>query len=110
MKETLLVKHAVGGRAFIDSSKQDVDYRVDKVETGWMFRLNVPFDAVVEDILNWKNELNVFLFHESEGEPTKKTWFYVKDNPVHYDHESQCLTIVAEAHIEYVPERFRASL
>ncbi|MED4781505.1 hypothetical protein [Brevibacillus choshinensis] len=109
MKETLLVKHAVGGRTLIDSSKLDVVYRVEKVEAGWLFSLNVPFDAVVEDILNWKDELNVFLFHESEGEPTKKTWFYVKDNPVKYDLEKHCLTIVAEAHIEYVPERFRAT-
>lgn len=110
MKETLLVKHAVGGRTFIDSSKQDVDYRVERGEAGWLFRLNVPFDAVVEEILQWKDELNVFLFHEAEGELTKKTWFYVKDNPVQYDPENGCLTIMAEAQIEYVPERFSASL
>ncbi len=110
MKETLLVKHAVGGRTFIDSSKHDVAYLLEKAGTGWLFRIDVPFDAVVEEILQWKEELNVFLFQEAEGEPTKKIWFYVKDNPVEYDHVNHCLTITAEANIEYVPERFSASM
>jgi len=110
MKETLLVKHAVGGRTFIDTSRGNVEYRVERGETGWKFALYLPFDAAVEEVLKWKDELNVFLFHEWEGEPTKKTWFYVKDNPVEYDHASQCLTITAETCIEYVPDRFSAAL
>ncbi len=110
MKETLLVKHAVGGRTFIDTGKQFVEYHLEKVEEKWHFVIKIPFGPIVKEILTWKDELNVFLFHEFENQPTKKTWYYVKDGPVTYNEQQQELTIVAHSRIEYVPDEFGFSV
>ncbi|MBY0051008.1 hypothetical protein P4U99_26140 [Brevibacillus agri] len=109
MKETLLVKHAVGGRTFVDSSRQAVAYQVQQAGEGWKFVLSGVPVAVLEEILKWKDELNVFLFQEEAGQPVKKIWFYVKDGPVTYDAAAEQLTIAAESRIEYVPDKFGSS-
>lgn len=109
MKETLLVKHAVGGRTFIDSGKDGVSYQWDQAGEETRFVLSVPPERV-QEIMKWKDELNVFLFQEQEGQPIQKIWFYVKDGPVAYDAASGQLTIVAESKIEYIPEQFNAQL
>lgn len=110
MKETLLVKHAVGGRTFIDTSKHSVEYKLEGAGEGWRFILNTPLDSNIEEILKWKSELNVFVFHEFDDQPTKKVWYYVKDGPVAYDPQNEQLTIVAASRIEYVPDLFSASV
>ncbi|ALS22933.1 MULTISPECIES: hypothetical protein [Paenibacillus] len=110
MKETLLVKHAVGGRTFIDTGKQSVEYKLEQSGDNYKFTLSVPPDSNVEEILRWKSELNVFVFYESDDQPTKKVWFYVKDGPVAYDPQNKQLTIVAQSKIEYVPDLFHASV
>ncbi|MCL6456870.1 MAG: hypothetical protein K6T85_02575 [Gorillibacterium sp.] len=106
MIETFHVKHAVGGRSFIDTSKQSFDYTVENVADRWLFTITTPLLPNIEELLKWKDELNVFLFREEPGEPIVKLWFYVKDGPVHYDAERQKLTIISQGQIEYVPERF----
>lgn len=110
MKQTLLVKHAVGGRTFIDSGKQSVEYKLEQAGEDYRFTLTVLPDCNVEEILKWKSELNVFLFYEFEDRPTKKVWYYVKDGPVAYDPRNEQLTIVAQSRIEYVPDAFSASV
>ncbi|GED69193.1 hypothetical protein BRE01_28950 [Brevibacillus reuszeri] len=110
MNETLLVKHAVGGRAFIDSGKDDISYEWEQTGEETRFTLALPHDERVAEIMKWKDELNVFLFQEQEGQPTKKIWFYVKDGPVTYDAASRQLTIVAQSKIEYIPEQFSTKL
>ena len=110
MKETLLVKHAVGGRTFIDSEKDGVSYQWEQAGEETRFVLSVPSGVQVEEIMKWKDELNVFLFQEQEGQPIKKIWFYVKDGPVAYDAASGQLTILAQSKIEYIPDQFSAQL
>jgi len=109
MKETLLVKHAVGGRTFIDSGKDGVSYQWERAGEETRFVLSVPPERV-QEIMKWKDELNVFLFQEQEGQPIKKIWFYVKDGPVAYDAASGQLTILAQSKIEYIPDQFSAQL
>ncbi len=107
MKETLLVKHAVGGRSFIDTGKSPLDYEVEKTAAdGWVFRISTAMNPAVEQILEWKRELNVFLFQEFADQPTKKIWFYVSDGPVTYDAQAGVLTIEAKSRIEYVPDEY----
>ncbi|MGG1663776.1 hypothetical protein [Brevibacillus sp. NRS-1366] len=110
MKETLLVKHAVGGRTFIDTGKEAVAYVLEPAGERVRFRLNISERARVEEIMKWKDELNVFLFQEKDGQPTIKIWFYVKDGPVTYDAASGQLTIMAHSRIEYIPDHFSAHL
>jgi hypothetical protein len=63
-------------------------------------------NKAMEELLQLKHELNVFVFHEFDHQPTRKTWYYVKDGPVTYDERQQELTIMAESRIEYVPDSF----
>ncbi|MGG1550341.1 hypothetical protein [Paenibacillus ferrarius] len=105
MKETFLVKHAVGGRAFIDTGKQPVPYAWQQEGDRWTFTVKVEPSAVTE-LLKWKDELNVFVFQEFADAPTRKLWFYVVDDAVKYDEAKQELTIVAISNITYIPDQF----
>jgi hypothetical protein len=106
MKETFLVKHAVGGRTFIDTGKTPLNYEVEPQGTGWKLTVDIGMDEQVQEILNWKDELNVFIFEEFEDQPTRKNWFYVNEGPVEYDAKLERLTIIAQSKIEYVPDAF----
>lgn len=107
MNETLLIKHAVGGRTFIDSSKQTVSYDKQPAGSQWMFTVQVAPDISIEELLKWKKELNVFLFQEYDDDrPTTKIWFYVQADTVKYDKTKQELTFTAKSSIEYIPEQF----
>ncbi|TXK75900.1 hypothetical protein [Paenibacillus sp. N3.4] len=108
MKETLLVKHAVGGRAFIDTGKNPIPYSWEHVEGQWIFTVEIEKAEHIAELLKWKNELNVFIFQEIEHESTKKLWFYVGDDSVHYSEEKGELTIVAKSQIIYIPDQFSA--
>jgi hypothetical protein len=111
-KETLLVKHAVGGRTFIDTAKNPHPYKAETVQgmngrQGGKFMVeNVP-DELGREIMQWKEELNVFLFRDYADEPTHKIWFYVLNGPVEYDAVNRRLSIVAQSSIEYVPDHFQ---
>ncbi|MCC2684067.1 MAG: hypothetical protein K0R75_966 [Paenibacillaceae bacterium] len=110
-KETLLIKHAVGGRTFIDTAKTPISYKAETVhamngQKGCKFVVdNVP-DELGREILVWKEELNVFLFRDYENAPTRKLWFYVLNGPVEYDAANRRLSIMAQSSIEYVPDHF----
>lgn len=106
MKQTFLVKHAVGGRMFIDSNKQDVPYTIVPQGDGWRFTVSVSWSEKIEELLACKDELNVFVFREFDDQPTLKTWYYVKDGPVEFDAEQGSLTIVADSRIEYYPHEY----
>lgn len=106
MKQTFLIKHAVGGRTFIDSSKQDIRYEVSPQGEGWLFTVDVPHSDTVEEILALKDELNVFIFREYKDKPTLKIWYYVENGTVRYDEEQGRLTIAASSCIEYYPHEY----
>ncbi|MEW9700864.1 hypothetical protein [Paenibacillus sp. SI8] len=108
MQETFLVKHAVGGRSFIDTGKQPLPYSWKQDGDSWIFVVQTAKSEGIEELLKWKDELNVFVFQEFENEPTRKLWFYVQEGPVTYSDENRQLTIVAQSRIEYLPDRFGA--
>lgn len=106
MKEALVVRHAVGGRTFIHTEQQSMEYSVTPSGQGWKMTIIVTQDVDVQEILRWKQELNVFLFQEYDDQPVKKIWFYVKDGPVTYDDRLNQVTIYAESRIEYIPDEY----
>ncbi|MEX1029275.1 MAG: hypothetical protein WDZ91_04415 [Paenibacillaceae bacterium] len=106
MKEVLLVKHAVGGRTFIHSGQSSAAYSVTRNGDNWTIAVQITPDVDIQELLHWKDELNVFVFQEFEDQPTIKIWFYVKDGPVTYDEQLRQLTIHAESRIDYVPSEF----
>jgi len=106
MKETFIVKHAVGGPIYIDTRKAPVPYKAEPHGEGWKFTVSVPLDDTIQELLAFKHELNLFLFHDFEDAPTVKIWYYIKEGPVEYDAASGQLIIVAASRIEYVPDTF----
>lgn len=106
MKEVLVVRHSVGGRTFIHTEQQPMEYSVTRNGQGWRITLIITQDVDIQEILRWKQELNVFLFRQFDDQPVTKIWFYVKDGPVTYDDQIKQLTITAESQIEYIPDEF----
>ncbi|MGR7946913.1 hypothetical protein ACU063_20900 [Paenibacillus sp. M.A.Huq-81] len=104
--QTLLIKHAVSGRTFFDSRREDVSYLVEESGDGWLFRIEHVQGDTAEAVNRFKAELNVFIFKEFEDEPVLKTWYYVQDGPVHYDEEQRELCIYAGSKIEYYPHHY----
>ncbi|MFD2670166.1 hypothetical protein [Marinicrinis sediminis] len=114
MKETLLVKHAIGGRTFLDSDRDGFPYELRQEGDRWHLSIRIGDstqieDAQVEELLVWKSELNVFLFQEDSDQPVQKRWFYVEKDAVHYDAEQQILVIEAASSISYTPDTFGPS-
>ncbi|OCT11319.1 hypothetical protein A8709_06495 [Paenibacillus pectinilyticus] len=108
MKETFLVKHAVGGRAFIDTGKHPVPYTWEQQGEQWLFSVQMDQPEQIAELLKWKDELNVFVFQEFENEPTRKLWFYVSGDGVQFTEDKGELTIVATSNITYIPDQFSA--
>jgi hypothetical protein len=106
MKQTFLVKHAIGGRAFIDTNKDEVSYTVASDGEGWLFTVEVAWGEAVAELLAHKDELNVFIFKEYDDQPTLKTWYYVKQGSVVYDADQGALKIAAQSRIEYYPHQY----
>jgi hypothetical protein len=106
MKTTFQVKHAVGGRMFLDTNKEAVPYTLTPQGEGWLFTVHVPWSEKIAELLAHKQELNVFIFKEFEDQPTLKTWYYIKDGPVEYDSDQESLTITADSRIEYYPHEY----
>ncbi|MGO4545252.1 hypothetical protein AB4Z29_10660 [Paenibacillus sp. 2TAB23] len=106
MKQTFQVKHAIGGRMFIDSNKHGVPYTQEAQGQGWRFTAHVPDGPMLQEVLAHKHELNVFIFQEYEDQPTLKTWYYIKDGQVEYDADKGILTIIADSRIEYYPHEY----
>ncbi|SFF13679.1 hypothetical protein SAMN04487969_11512 [Paenibacillus algorifonticola] len=106
MKETLLIKHAVGGRTFVDSSKHGVHYHIGQAADLWAFTVTTPPELDLGNLLAWKEELNVFLFQEHEDKPTVKIWFYVQEQSVSFQADERKLAFKAKAMIEYIPHNY----
>ncbi|WP_082651731.1 pirin family protein [Gorillibacterium timonense] len=105
--EKLLIKHAVGGRTFLDSSKNpSIRYKVEPEGEGWLFLVEGAPSEAIEQIVEWREELNVFIFRDDLDRPTEKCWYYVQNGPVHDDQPSGQLTIHAKSRIEYIPDEF----
>jgi hypothetical protein len=111
-QSNLLVKHAVGGRTFLDSNKQPLTFQLEQLQEGW--KLTIVIAELGEkaeilqqmaEIVKWKDELNVFIFTEEQNR-TKKTWYYVKEGGVHYAEQEEVLTIIAQSKIDYYPDEY----
>lgn len=105
MKGRLLIKHAVGGRTFVDSAKTGTAFEAkERGDGGWTFDAAVDAAAAAE-IVRWREELNVFVFEE-DREPVVKHWFYAEPGSVSYDAASGRLKLEASSRIEYVPDTY----
>lgn len=106
MSNRLLIKHAVGGRVFIDSDREEVTFTYEWEADRWRFSIQIPLTSGVEQLLLWKEELNLFVFSKPQSGAEVKRWFYVNEGKAEYDEAQQTLTIVAADSITYKPNEF----
>jgi len=107
MQGRLLIKHAVGGRTFVDSAKTPVTFSVTERPggAGWTFEAKLEDGPAVRNVLQWRRELNAFVFEE-DRQPVVKHWFYVDPDSVSYDEASGTLRLAAASKLEYVPDEY----
>ena len=106
MEGRLLIKHAVGGRTFLDSAKTPVPFVVrERAGGGWSFEAQVPSGPAIAELLKWKRELNLFVFEE-HLQPVVKHWFYVEPDAVAYAEATGTLRLGASSKLDYVPDQF----
>lgn len=103
MREELVLKHMVGGRTFIQTRKDKLNYTVLPNGDHWEIAIHLSPEVDIQEILKWKRELNLVLFQEFNEQPTNKIWLYTKNKIVQYHEQSRLLTIIAESRIEYIP-------
>jgi len=107
MQGRLLIKHAVGGRTFVDSAKDSTPFEVKEFSdgAGWAFEVRLPAGESADEIVKWRNELNVFVFEEYR-QPVVKIWYYADGGSVDYDEATGVLRFRAASKIEYVPDEY----
>lgn len=109
MKETVMVKHAVTGREFLNNNRQALDYQFSELPEG---RYRLEFAGIepelAQDILRFRQELNMFRFENPDNEPQIKHWYYVNPERVQFDAEQGRLTIEADSQIRYLPTDYWA--
>lgn len=106
MHEKLRIHHAVGSRVFFDSDREGVEFHVGEDEGAWRFTVQSPRTSAIEQVLEFKDELNVFIFREENGQSAEKIWFYAGRGDVTYDDDSRELCIVTHGRIAYNPAEF----
>ncbi|WDL98529.1 hypothetical protein [Alicyclobacillus sp. ALC3] len=106
MHEKLRIHHAVGSRVFFDSDREGVGFDVRQDGDTWQFTVQSPRTPACEQVLEFKDELNVFIFREENGQSAEKVWFYAGHGDVTYDDALQQLRIVTHGRITYNPADF----
>ena len=95
----MYIRHTVGGRLFLDTKLHQTSYKVIPQAHCWEFQIDVSDEKLANDILQHRDELNIFEI--VEGQSNQKTWYYTRDGSVQYDQAKNLLTIYADSKIEY---------
>jgi hypothetical protein len=95
----LYIRHVIGGRLFLDTEKHQVSFQLSQTDGLWKFAIQAPSEAVAEEIVNHRHELNLFLVEE--GAQSSKSWFYSKNGSVEYDKEANIILILADSRMDY---------
>jgi hypothetical protein len=96
----MYIRHAVGSRLLWDSLKHNCSYKIDQIDTNWRFVIEVSDDALAEQVMSNRNDLNIFVV--ADNDPNHKTWYYSTQGLADYDAESRKITIIADMQMDYV--------
>lgn len=110
MMARLLIKHAVGGRTFVDSdANPQIQFEMQaQHEDKALITAHLPeeMEQQIAELLKWKQELNVFIFDELDDGRQQKTWFYSGDGDLNYNGAARVLQIGSSRVIRYLPSNF----
>jgi hypothetical protein len=96
----MYIRHAVGSRLLWDSLKHNCRYTVDQLDTNWKFVIEVTDDALAEQVMANRNDLNLFIV--ADHDPNHKTWYYSSEGIAEYDAKSRQITIIADKELSYL--------
>ncbi|MCM3629100.1 hypothetical protein M3194_17275 [Paenibacillus glycanilyticus] len=106
----LLIKHAVGGRTFIDSdTNQQIQFELKTHDNGKLLitvYLTMEMEQEINELLRWKQELNVFIFDKLHDGRLQKTWYYTGDGEPQYNVAERVLRIESSREIRYLPSNY----
>ncbi|WP_134686566.1 hypothetical protein [Brevibacillus migulae] len=97
----LLIKHMVGSRPFLETTKTPVPFTIEERSGGWLFTIHLTDQQIIADILENRMELNLFVVETHDDLPVHKWWYYSKDGDVSYDEQQSALLIFADSRMGY---------
>ncbi|WP_166244157.1 hypothetical protein [Paenibacillus turpanensis] len=103
-RQRLLIKHAVGGRTFVDSVRDGVTFTLEQKDGGWLITVRAEELPQLSEMVRLQTELNVFIFDEEAGKAVRKTWYYVREEGVSVNGGDGVLQLFADSRIEYDPD------
>lgn len=95
----LYIRHTVGGRLFYDSKLHGSGYTMETKGRCTVFTLLELDEAIAAGILQFREELNLFLV--SDGEHQRKSWFYPSRGELEYGPALRTLRIHADVRHDY---------
>lgn len=95
----MYIRHTVGGRLFLDTNKDSLNYTLEKVDGYWKFTIDLPPEDITDEILKNRDNLNIFVV--SDDQATQKTWYYTRDGLVVCDDALHKLIILADFKLDY---------
>ncbi|WP_428912274.1 hypothetical protein [Niallia sp. Krafla_26] len=87
----LLIRHSIGSRLFYQTD----DYSIEPKEEKWIISVSIS-EEEVKEILNFKQELNLFVVEEKQ-----KTWYHSSHGEIVFNKDDQQLTIHADNQTVY---------
>ncbi|MED4727294.1 hypothetical protein P9597_03895 [Aneurinibacillus migulanus] len=102
-KQNLLIRHAIGSRLFFDAMRDNASFEVRSLDTDhWTFVVHIKDEEALRNIMQHREELNLFVNELSGDIPIYKWWYYAKDTPkIEYDASSGILFITVDARMGY---------
>ncbi|WP_284637771.1 hypothetical protein [Paenibacillus silviterrae] len=95
----MYIRHAVGGRLFLDSEKHQTAFDLSRSENGWTFTIDLAEEQLAEELMKNRLELNIFVVDEDRQ--NQKSWYYSSDGAITYNKEERKLIIAADARMDY---------
>ncbi|WCN37250.1 hypothetical protein [Aneurinibacillus uraniidurans] len=92
------IRHAIGSRLLLDSIQHQFGYALEPHSDKWKFTIEVNRPDLVEEIMDLKAELNLFVIENDLDGIVQKWWYYDSGEPaIAFDQTKNVLTIMVDS-------------
>jgi hypothetical protein len=95
----MYIRHTLRNLLLLDSKKHNLNYSIEHLNNIWKFTIDISDTLIIEQILDNKNEINIFVV--KDGDAHNKTWYYSSEGDIQYDPSKQQLYITVDNKNEY---------
>jgi hypothetical protein len=99
--QNMYIRNVFGGKSLLDAKRDNLQYEIQAVPGGWSFKITIQDKLIVNEIVKFKSELNIFVTEEQQGKPIQKWWYYPRDGRVEYNEQDKLLTIFTDSKLAY---------